>query len=95
MSAAEQRWCDRQLRGARWAGRGLDGGGCDACRVDYRQSRRYQDHFDPSGVHHPWPNLSEAREASGIRESLLRIAVGLESVEDLKADLARGLALIA
>ena len=37
----------------------------------------------------------EAREASGIRESLLRIAVGLESVDDLKADLARGLALIA
>ncbi|MCE1170688.1 MAG: O-succinylhomoserine sulfhydrylase [Zoogloea sp.] len=36
----------------------------------------------------------EAREASGIRESLLRIAVGLESVEDLKADLARGLAQI-
>ncbi len=37
----------------------------------------------------------EAREASGIRESLLRLAVGLESVGDLKADLARGLALIA
>lgn len=37
----------------------------------------------------------EAREASGIRESLLRIAVGLESVDDLKADLTRGLALIA
>ncbi|WP_347247708.1 O-succinylhomoserine sulfhydrylase [Zoogloea sp.] len=37
----------------------------------------------------------EAREASGIRESLLRIAVGLEAVDDLKADLARGLALIA
>lgn len=36
----------------------------------------------------------EAREAAGIRESLLRVAVGLESVEDLKADLARGLALI-
>lgn len=36
----------------------------------------------------------EAREASGIRESLLRVAVGLESVDDLKADLARGLALI-
>lgn len=34
----------------------------------------------------------EAREASGIRESLLRVAVGLEAVEDLKADLARGLA---
>ncbi|NML25499.1 O-succinylhomoserine sulfhydrylase [Zoogloea dura] len=36
----------------------------------------------------------EAREASGIRESLLRVAVGLESIEDIKADLARGLARI-
>lgn len=36
----------------------------------------------------------EARTAAGIHESLLRLAVGLESVEDLKADLARGLALI-
>ena len=36
----------------------------------------------------------DAREAAGIRESLLRVAVGLESVEDLKADLARGLAMI-
>ncbi len=33
----------------------------------------------------------EARAAAGIGEGLLRIAVGLESVEDLKADLARGL----
>lgn len=36
----------------------------------------------------------EAREAAGIRESLLRVAVGLESVEDIKADLARGLVQI-
>lgn len=36
----------------------------------------------------------EARTAAGIHESLLRLAVGLESVEDLKVDLARGLALI-
>ena len=36
----------------------------------------------------------EAREAAGISEGLLRIAVGLEAVEDLKADLDRGLALI-
>ena len=33
----------------------------------------------------------EARAASGIVEGLLRIAVGLESVADLQADLARGL----
>jgi O-succinylhomoserine sulfhydrylase len=34
----------------------------------------------------------EARESAGIGEGLLRVAVGLEAVEDLKADLARGLA---
>lgn len=34
---------------------------------------------------------AEARAAAGIGEGLLRIAVGLESIEDLKRDLARGL----
>jgi O-succinylhomoserine sulfhydrylase len=34
---------------------------------------------------------AEARAAAGINESLVRIAVGLEDLEDLKADLARGL----
>ncbi len=33
----------------------------------------------------------EARDVAGISDGLLRIAVGLESPEDLKADLARGL----
>ena len=33
----------------------------------------------------------EARAAAGIGDGLVRLAVGLESVEDLKADLARGL----
>ncbi len=32
--------------------------------------------------------------AAGISDGLLRIAVGLEAVEDLQADLERGLALI-
>jgi O-succinylhomoserine sulfhydrylase len=36
----------------------------------------------------------EARAAAGISDGLLRIAVGLEAVEDLQADLERGLALI-
>ncbi|CAL93671.1 O-succinylhomoserine sulfhydrylase [Azoarcus olearius] len=35
---------------------------------------------------------AEARKAAGIGDGLLRVAVGLESIEDLKADLARGLA---
>jgi len=34
---------------------------------------------------------AEARAAAGIGEGLVRVAVGLESVEDLKGDLARGL----
>ena len=36
----------------------------------------------------------EARAAAGINEGLLRIAVGLEAVEDLQADLERGLSII-
>ena len=36
---------------------------------------------------------AEAREAAGIGEGLLRVAVGLEAIEDVKQDLARGLAL--
>ena len=34
---------------------------------------------------------AEARAAAGIGEGLLRVAVGLEHIEDIKADLARGL----
>jgi len=37
---------------------------------------------------------AEHRAAAGINESLLRVAVGLESVADLQDDLERGLALI-
>jgi O-succinylhomoserine sulfhydrylase len=33
----------------------------------------------------------EARAAAGIQEGLLRVAVGLEAVSDIQADLARGL----
>ena len=33
----------------------------------------------------------EARAAAGITEGLMRLAVGLEAVEDLKEDLSRGL----
>jgi len=36
----------------------------------------------------------EARAAAGIGDNLLRIAVGLESLEDIKADLARGFSKI-
>jgi O-succinylhomoserine sulfhydrylase len=32
-----------------------------------------------------------ARDAAGISDNLIRIAVGLESQDDLRADLARGL----
>jgi O-succinylhomoserine sulfhydrylase len=39
--------------------------------------------------------LSEAqREAAGITQGMLRVAVGLEDIEDIKADLLRGLATL-
>ena len=37
---------------------------------------------------------SQERAAAGIQDSLIRIAVGLEDVTDLQADLARGLAAL-
>ena len=37
---------------------------------------------------------AEARAAAGIGEGLLRIAVGLEAVSDIEADLTRGLAMV-
>jgi O-succinylhomoserine sulfhydrylase len=36
----------------------------------------------------------EQRQSAGITQGLIRVAVGLEDVEDLKADLARGLAAL-
>jgi len=36
----------------------------------------------------------QEREAAGIRDSLIRVAVGLEDVADLKTDLSRGLAAL-
>lgn len=33
----------------------------------------------------------EQREAAGINDGLIRISVGLEDVEDIQADLLRGL----
>jgi O-succinylhomoserine sulfhydrylase len=39
--------------------------------------------------------LTEAqRQQAGIQQSLIRVAVGLEHLDDLKADLARGLAAL-
>jgi len=36
----------------------------------------------------------EQREAAGIGQNLIRVAVGLEDIEDIKGDLERGLALL-
>uniref|UniRef100_UPI0035E44282 PLP-dependent transferase n=1 Tax=Stutzerimonas nitrititolerans TaxID=2482751 RepID=UPI0035E44282 len=39
-------------------------------------------------------NDQKDRANAGIRDSLIRVAVGLEDVADLQADLARGLAAL-
>jgi O-succinylhomoserine sulfhydrylase len=33
----------------------------------------------------------EARAAAGIKDGLVRVSVGLENIEDIKRDIARGL----
>lgn len=48
----------------------------------------------PASTTHSRISVDERQEA-GITDNLIRVAVGLESVEDLKADLALGLAAIA
>lgn len=52
-----------------------------------------------STITHPattthWRLTPEARQEAGITDGLIRIGVGLEDVEDLKADLARGLSKV-
>ena len=36
----------------------------------------------------------EARDDAGIKDNLIRVAVGLESIVDIKADLERGAATL-
>ena len=83
---------DRLVRRARRQGRRLAGGRRDAPHLDHGEPRRHQDRRSRI---RPRPRTGgsapEAREAAGIGDGLVRVAVGLESVEDLKADLARGL----
>jgi len=48
----------------------------------------------PSSTTHG--RLSEAqREAAGITQGLIRVAVGLDHLDDIEADLARGLGTLA
>jgi len=47
----------------------------------------------PSSTTHSRISVAE-RERAGITEGLLRISVGLEHLDDLKADLERGLAAV-
>jgi len=49
-----------------------------------------------STITHPattthWRLAAEEKEAAGIRETLIRLSVGLEDPADLRADLARAL----
>ena len=48
----------------------------------------------PAGMTHA-AMTPEARETAGITEGLLRLSIGLEHVEDLRAELAAGLARAA
>ena len=77
---------DGDLRGAAW--RVVDGCQLISITANLGDTRSTVTH--PATTTHGRMSV-EAREAAGIGEGLVRVAVGLENIEDLKADLARGL----
>ena len=46
---------------------------------------------DERGYLAKWPMSEEQRQAAGITQGVIRLAVGLEHVGDIQADLSRGL----
>ena len=44
----------------------------------------------PASTSH-WRLTEEQRQAAGITQGMIRVAVGLDDIEDIKADLLRGL----
>ena len=90
-ATAEKRWRDRLLRlkgGREAAWRVIDSTRLISITANLGDTKSTITH--PATTTHGRIS-AEARAAAGIGEGLLRIAVGLESVEDLKRDLASGL----
>jgi len=77
---------------AAWIDSAVRGMAAQAHHAQLSQLRTASRSFE-AGETPAWVS-SWATTAAGINEGLLRIAVGLEAVEDLQADLERGLSLI-
>lgn len=90
----ERLWCSGQLRGQggkEGAWRFIDATRVISITTNLGDSKTTIAH--PATTSHGRLTPQE-REAAGIRDSLIRVAVGLEDVADLQADLARGLAAL-
>jgi O-succinylhomoserine sulfhydrylase len=59
--------------------------------LDHREPRRHQDDDHAPGSTSHGRLTEEQRQAAGITQGMIRVAVGLDDVEDIKADLLRGL----
>jgi len=69
----------------------VEGRRLDAPHLDHGEPGRHQDHHHASATTTHSRISPEARARAGVTEGLLRVAVGLESPQDLRADLERGL----
>jgi O-succinylhomoserine sulfhydrylase len=66
---------------------------CSTARMlsHHHQPGRHQDHHHPPGQHLARPPDRSAAPGRRHRQGLIRLAVGLEHLDDIKADLLRGL----
>ena len=78
-----------RLRGGRAAGRRLP------AAVPRRQHRRHPLADHPSGLDHPPPARRRAARAAGAGPDVVRLSIGIETADDIIADLEQALAAAA
>ena len=85
-AASSRSACKRRRRGRRELHRGR------AVPVAPRQRRRREDAGHPSGVDHAPPAVEDEQRAAGVSPEMIRLSIGLESLDDILWDIDQALA---
>lgn len=64
---------------------------CTEDSIHTFQYRRYEDTGDSSGIYDQSSQFGTGKEDAGVFEDLIRVSVGIEDIEDLKADFAQAI----
>ena len=64
---------------------------CAGAILPCRQYRRLAQSGDPSGHHHAFAAFAEEQGATGVSDGYVRLSVGIEHIDDIIADIERGL----